>query len=111
MQWQSHILEAIQGWQQIEELKNEADLVTADTREIVIGEFIENLAFDSNLAAGRPVEAADQVQECRLSRTGRSNDGDNLPLGDIQVHVFESRGFTFSIENFGYMGERNHQKR
>src|SRR5439155_21285366 len=83
MQRQRDIFDAIQRRQQVEKLKDEADLVAANTSEIVIREFAKILAFDSNLAGCGPVKAADQVQERRLSRTGRSDNGDNLALLDM----------------------------
>src|SRR3989442_13576535 len=80
MQRQRDILEAIKRREQVEKLKDEADLVAANTSEIVVREFAKILAFDSNLAGCGPVEAADQVQERRLSRTGRPDNAETLLL-------------------------------
>src|SRR5437016_3006438 len=106
---ESDVFQTIQGWQQVEKLEDEADLVAPDTREIVVGKFAKILAFDSNLAGCGPVEASDQVQERRLSRTGRSDNRDNLANLDIKTHVFQGNRFPFPIEHLRDMHERNHQ--
>ena len=109
MQRQRHVFQAIQGRQQVEELEDEADLVAPKTREIVIRDFTKTPAFDSNLAGSGPVEATNEVQECRFSGTGRSNDRDYLARFDMKIHILQSNRFPFTIEHLGDMRERNHQ--
>src|SRR5205814_8123301 len=49
----------------------------------------EHRTVDGDLALRRPVEAAGQVQQGRLARTGRSHDGDEFAGPDGQRHAFQ----------------------
>ena len=53
VQRQADVLEARQRRQQVEELKDEADLVAPDARQLVVGQAGERLAVDADLAGGR----------------------------------------------------------
>ena len=63
VQRERDILERIQRRQQVEKLKDKTDLVATHAREVIIREFAQILAVDSNLSRGRPVQTADQVQQ------------------------------------------------
>src|SRR5918993_791246 len=52
---QGHVLEARQARQQVEELKDEPQLVAADRRQRVVGEAVESLAVQRDGASGGPV--------------------------------------------------------
>src|SRR5581483_6321379 len=108
MQRQRNVFHASQSWQQIEELKNEADLIAADAREIIIGKFRERRTVDFEFAPGRPVEPADEVQKSGFSRPGRSNDGNHLAAIDRKIHAFERRDFALAIKLFGNAAEVDH---
>src|SRR5689334_22954905 len=69
MQRQGNILEAIQCGKQVEELKDEADLVAAHASEFIIRKCAETLSFDSNVAGRGPVKACDKVQQRGFSGT------------------------------------------
>ena len=74
MQRQPDVLEARQRRQQIEELKDEADLVAPDPRQPVVGQAGERFAVDADVAGGRPIEAADQIEQRRLAGARRADD-------------------------------------
>src|SRR5262249_6996570 len=64
MQRQRDIFHAVQCWKEIEKLKDEADLVAADPRQIIVWEVGQVFVLDSNLARGRPIQAANQIEQC-----------------------------------------------
>jgi hypothetical protein len=60
--------------QQVEELENEADLLAAQTRQVVVGKLAHAPAIDANLTRCRPIQTANQIQQRRLAGTGRPHD-------------------------------------
>src|SRR2546422_7861504 len=79
MQGQSDVLQGIQSGQQIEKLKDEADLVAPDAREVVVIELAELLPLDFDFARARAVQATYEVQKGGFPRSRRSDDRDDLP--------------------------------
>src|SRR5438876_11500103 len=78
MKRQAHVLDRRQRRQQIEELKDEPDLVSPDPGQLIVGEAGESLAVDSHLARGRSIETTDQVEERRFPGTRRPDDRHHL---------------------------------
>src|SRR5258707_354166 len=76
--------------QQVEELEDEADLVAADSREVVVGQPGERFAVDADLAGRGTVEAADQIEERRLAGAGRSDNREHLAARDREADGIES---------------------
>jgi hypothetical protein len=71
--------------QQVEALKDEADGPVAQRRQCVAVE-LGDIATDQEIvAAGRRIEAAEQVHEGRLARTRRAHDGHELAGRDRQI--------------------------
>ena len=58
VQRQADVLEARERRQQVEELEDEADLVAADSRQLVVGETAERFAVDADFAGVAVVFAA-----------------------------------------------------
>ena len=79
------VLERGELRQQVEVLEHEADPPVADVGELVAVEARHRLAAQAVVAAGRRVEAADQVHQRRLARAGGTDHRDELALADGQV--------------------------
>ena len=72
--------------EQVEGLKNEADFLVADARQLVIRHVADQVAVDVVLPAGRRIEAADQVHQGRFARPRRAHDRDVLAALDLDIH-------------------------
>ena len=70
--------------QQIEGLEDEADLLVADARQLVVVQLADQLAVEPVLALGGRIEAADQVHQRGLAGAGGAHDGDVLVVLDAQ---------------------------
>ena len=75
--------------QQVEALEHEADLPVAHLGQLVAREPGDIPAVEQVVAAGRPVEAAEDVHERRLAGPGRSGDRDELAGLDGEAHAPE----------------------
>ncbi len=71
--------------QQIESLKDEADLFVADGGEIVIVELADQPARQPVFPARRSIEATDQIHKRGFSRAGWSHDGDIFAAADLEI--------------------------
>ncbi|GDY18699.1 hypothetical protein LBMAG56_00440 [Verrucomicrobiota bacterium] len=65
-------------------LKDEADLLVADARELEVVEAGEVFAVEEELARGGAVECADDVEERAFAAAGRTDDGDALAAGEVE---------------------------
>ena len=70
---------------EIEELKDEADLAAAQQRPGRLAELVDPAPAEMDLAGGGPVEAAEQMQQSGLAAARGPHDADELALGDRQV--------------------------
>ncbi len=86
-QWQAHVLLGGEGGEQIVELKDEADFAAAHDCDFVVTQFRQRLAGQGDLAVARVVEAAEQMEQGGLARTGRPHDGDELAFVDDETHA------------------------
>ncbi len=66
-QWQLDVVEGSGAGEQIEGLKDEADLLVADAGELVVVQLADQLAVEPVFALGRGVKAADEVHERGLA--------------------------------------------
>ena len=88
-QGQLHVVQRRGPWQQVEGLEHESDLLVPDPGQLVVVQLGHPVAVQPVLAAGRAVEAADQVHEGGLARARRAHDGDELVLPDDHVDAAE----------------------
>ena len=79
------VLQRGRACQQIEGLKNESDFLVAHCCQLVVAHCLDCRAIEDVFAGGRPVEAADDVHERRLSRSGRTHDRDVLAMLDDEI--------------------------
>src|SRR5688500_18171147 len=90
MQRQADVLETGQRRQQVEKLEDEADLVAAQSREVVVGEPVERLAVQGHTPGGGVVEGAREVEKRRLPRARRPDDRHHFPTLDEEADVAQS---------------------
>src|ERR1700682_2468467 len=94
---------------QVVGLEDEADLSIANPGQLVVGQCRHVVAIE-DVAAGRwLVEAADQVHQRAFARTGRSHDGDELALRDMERDSPEGGYLHFTgAVDLGYPLEGDH---
>ena len=73
--------------QQIEALEHEADAPAADARQRRLIQLRDVDALEQVVAAGRAIEAAEDVHQRRLARTGGAHDGDELAAVNGEAHA------------------------
>ena len=71
--------------QQVEGLKDEADLFVADARQLVVRHVADQVAIEVVEALGGRVEAADEVHQRRFAGAGGTHDGDIFAAPDLDV--------------------------
>src|SRR2546422_2369841 len=82
---QLHVVQGGRAGEQVERLEDEADLLVADPGQLIVGQIGDLLPVEPVLAAGRRVEAADQVHERRLPRARRSHHRHVLIAPDLDA--------------------------
>src|SRR5437764_318319 len=76
--------------QQVVRLKDEAQVTAAYFGELVVVHLRNVFVAQEVLAAGGPVEAAQEIEQRRFAGTGRTHEGDEVPLGNPQRYAAES---------------------
>src|SRR5262245_20301324 len=109
MQRQPDVFDAGKRRQQVEELKDEADLVATDPRQLIVRQAAERFVVDADRSGGRPVEAADQVEERGLAGAGRPDDRDHFTAGNGEGDVLESGDVSLALELPGNAIEVDHE--
>ena len=79
---QLDVLGRRQAPHEVERLKDETDVVAPDLRQLGCAQLADAAAVQPVAAGGRAVETADDVEQRRLARAGRSHDGDVFTLAD-----------------------------
>jgi hypothetical protein len=75
---------------QVEGLEDVAEVLRAQLRQLDFTHLRQLLAIELERAAGRPVQAAEQLQQRRLAVTGRTLDREHVVVRDLHVHALES---------------------
>ena len=76
------VVEEVQIGNQVEALEDEAELLVAQARALVVVHAAHVDVVEPVFAAGELLEQARDVEEGRLARTRRTGDGDELALAD-----------------------------
>ena len=109
-QRQLDVLRRGQHRHQIVELEDEADIGGAKARELALRQPVDALPGDMDLAARRPVDAAEQIEQRRLARARRPHHGDEVAARDGEVEVVEDRDRLLALdEALAQAGEANHR--
>ena len=86
---QEHVLVGGQHRQQVEELEDEADVLAAQLRDLVVLQLPEARAGDRDVARRGAVERGEDVHQGRLAGARRAHDRGQLALRDVQVDAAE----------------------
>src|SRR5207247_4910035 len=87
-QRQRHVLGHRQDRDQVERLEDEAD-PPAVLGQLAVAQGAERPALEQDLAAGRPVQATEEVEEGGLARAGGAHDGQEAALPDRERDAVE----------------------
>src|SRR5699024_6191545 len=88
-QGQLHVLQGVQGGDQVVALEDEADLHVADVGELVVVHAAGQLAVEVIAAPGGEIQAAQHVHQGGLARAGGADNGHELPPADGQGDAVE----------------------
>src|SRR5206468_1828158 len=86
---QLDLLNGRRARQQVELLKNEADLAAAHLRQLVVLETPDLLAVESVASAGRHVQAAEDIHQRTLARAAGPHDRDELAVVDREADALQ----------------------
>src|SRR5205823_5768152 len=73
-----------QHWQQVEELKHEADVLSAQARHVRVVEFGDLDPGNLDRPAGGPIETRQRMHQGGLARPGRPHHGHQVTSTDVQ---------------------------
>ena len=74
---------------QVVELEDEPHVGRPPSRQLATRELIDPLAADDDLAAGRRVQPADEVEQGGLAGPRRTHEGEELALRDVEVDAVQ----------------------
>src|SRR6478672_1498968 len=86
---QFDVFESGRPGQQVETLKDEPHLLVSNQRQLVVRQLRDVTSVQQVMAGGRAIQAADDVHERRLARTGWSDHRDEFAGIDVYVEVPE----------------------
>ena len=89
-EWQLDVLQGAGAWDQVEALEDEPDLAVAHDCELVVVEAADVDPVEEVAAAGRHVEAADDVHQGALAAAGRADDRDEVAALDREGDAAQS---------------------
>ena len=78
-----------EGVEQVELLKDEAEIVAAEGGAVGLADGREVFAVEQHLAGGRLVEPGEDIQERGLAGAGFAHDGDVFAVFHAEIDVFE----------------------
>ena len=94
---------------EVVELEHEADVVRAPAGELAAAELIDAAAADADLARGRLIESADEIEERRLARARRTHERDEVALGDVEIEPVQDFDLLpAALVDLGDLGHLDH---
>src|SRR3954451_25373400 len=94
------ILRGAELGQQVMELEDEGERACARLRALCFAHLADRAALHEYLSGGGPIEAAQEMQERRLSRSGAPHDGDTLAAMDFEIAPEQHRHRLRSLVGF-----------
>src|SRR5688572_3076159 len=104
-----NVFERRQRRYEVKELEDEADLLAAQPRKIVLPQFRDVGAVDHDLAGAGLVESRDQAEQRRLAASGWAYDRDEAARGNGEIKGMQNRQRTAAtLDRLGYTAQLNH---
>src|SRR5271166_370781 len=91
---QHYVFEGREIGDQVELLEHETNLLGSHSIQFVRRDVGDIFSVEPNLAGGWTIEAADQINQCRLAGAGRAHDRDPLSRIDVQAEIVEGANDT-----------------
>src|SRR5216683_3323605 len=88
-QWHLDVVQRGRTRDEVEALEDKTDLAVADGRKLVVVEPGDVGPVEEVASAGRHVQAADDVHQCRFARAAGAHDRDEVAAFDMQVNSAE----------------------
>jgi hypothetical protein len=101
---QQHVVGDGQIVEQVEELEDHADVPVPEAGQTGLTEGVDALPGHHDRAAGRPVQAGDQVEQGRLAAARRAHHGDRLARREFQADLVD-RGRPVAVVAFAGIAE------
>src|SRR5262249_7304889 len=108
VQRQADVLEARERRQQIEEMKDESDLVPPHPGQPIVRQAPQRPPVDAPLAPGGAGGARDAIQARRLPGSRRTNDGDHLAARDDEADRVQRGHVALALELLRHTIELDH---
>src|SRR5262245_16832840 len=106
---QGNVLQRGQCWQQVEELKDEADPGTPEESNLVIRHLPNEALIHQQLTAGGTIQTTDEMEQRAFSGAARPHDDSKFSSSDIQRDAVESDDFVVTLPvNFSNVDATNH---
>ncbi len=86
---EGHVLQRVQRWNQVKRLKDEAEDLIANRRQLVLGQVRDIQVIDANTPCGRLIEAGEDAQQRRFAAAAAAHDHDKLAWVDGKGHVVQ----------------------
>ena len=108
MQRDGYIFDCRERGEEIEELEDEADFVTANLGEGVVGIAGELGSVYGDGSGGGLVKSSDEVEERGFAGAGGSDEGDHFTLGDCEVDLVEGGDGALALKELADALEFDH---
>src|SRR5690606_16791304 len=92
-QWYADVFGSGEQRQQAEILKDEAETFASQCNLLVFAQQRDILTVEVDVAAGRLVEARDQVEQCGFARPAASDDGGHFAACDLERDAVDGMNF------------------
>ena len=95
-EWHGYIFNGVVRREQVELLKDIADVLTPEIGQLAAAEFVQADSRHGDRAGRWTVERADHVEEGAFSGSGRAHDGEIFCAVNIHLHIFQGVHFDFA---------------
>src|SRR3954454_8558544 len=83
-------------WNEVEELKDEPDLVTTQSGKFALAESVDPFAIEPYFSSCRAVEPGQTIQKCRFTAATRTHDRHKFPSLNLEIDPSESVDLSFT---------------
>src|SRR6185369_13923918 len=94
-----NIFERGQRWDEMEELKHEADLLPPQLGQLILAKSRDLHIIDDDLATGRRIEACDEAEQRGLAAARRAKHGEKLPGADCEIQRMQNSQRPFAAHD------------